>query len=212
MGTSVLILGHSGSGKSTSLRNFEADEIGVFNVAGKPLPFRKSLSTVGKEQSTYNTIMQTLRANKKKAYVIDDANYLMAFQNFAMAKQTGYGKFTDMAVNFEQLLETANATDADTVVYFLMHPDYDESGRMKPKTIGKMLDNQICVEGMFPIVLLAGRDDGGYYFLTEGDGTTPVKAPMEMFDQARIPNDLKAVDSIVREYWGMSPLGGDGDA
>lgn len=90
-----------------------------------------------------------------------------------------------------------------------MHPDYDESGRMKPKTIGKMLDNQICVEGMFPIVLLADRDDAGYHFVTQGDSTTPVKAPMEMFDEPRIPNDLKAVDSTVREYWGMKPLGGE---
>lgn len=207
MGTSVLILGHSGSGKSTSLRNFEEGEVGVFNVAGKPLPFRKRLSTVGKEQSTYATIMAALRANNLKAYVIDDANYLMAFQNFAMAKQTGYGKFTDMAVNFEQLLEAANATDDDTVVYFMMHPDYDESGRMKAKTIGKMLDNQLTIEGMFPIVMLAGRDDAGYHFTTESDGMTPVKAPMGMFDAPRIDNDLKAVDSLIREYWSMAPIG-----
>lgn len=208
MGTSVLVLGHSGSGKSTSLRNFEEGEIGVFNVAGKPLPFRKKLTTVGKEQSTYPTIFQTLNANKLRAYCVDDANYLMAFQNFAMAKQTGYGKFTDMAVNFERLLETANSTDEDTIVYIFMHPDFDESGRMKAKTIGKMLDNQLTIEGMFPIVLLADRDESGYHFVTQSDGTTPVKAPMGMFEQARVDNDLKAVDSIIRDYWQMKPLAG----
>lgn len=206
MGASVLVLGHSGSGKSTSLRNFEQGEVGVFNVAGKPLPFRKRLDRV--DHATYNQIRNSLMANKLRAYVIDDANYLMAFQNFAMAKQAGYGKFTDMAVNFERLLEAANKTDADTIVYFMMHPDYDESGRMRPKSIGKMLDTQLCIEGMFPIVLLAQNDDSGYRFVTASDGTTPVKAPMGMFPDAVIDNDLKAVDAAIREYWGMAPLDG----
>lgn len=210
MGVSVLILGYSGSGKSTSLRNFEEGEIGIFNVAGKPLPFRKKLPVANR--AGYSTIMQALPRGKMRAYVIDDANYLMAFQNFAMARQSGYGKFTEMAVNFEQLLEAANATDDDTIVYFMMHPDTDEAGRLKPKSIGKMLDNQLTIEGMFPIVLLSERDEQGFCFITQSDGTTPVKAPMGMFDQARIDNDLKAVDSTIREYWGMAPLaGGDGE-
>lgn len=209
MGVSVLILGYSGSGKSTSLRNFEEGEIGIFNVAGKPLPFRKKLPVANR--AGYSTIMQALPRGKMRAYVIDDANYLMAFQNFAMARQSGYGKFTEMAVNFEQLLEAANATDDDTIVYFMMHPDTDEAGRLKPKSIGKMLDNQLTIEGMFPIVLLSERDEQGFCFITQSDGTTPVKAPMGMFDQARIDNDLKAVDSTIREYWGMAPLAG-GDA
>ncbi|TNU89010.1 hypothetical protein FIC87_12485 [Eggerthella lenta] len=206
MGASVLVLGHSGSGKSTSLRNFEPGEVGIFNVAGKPLPFRKKLDKI--DHSAYGQIDNSLSTNKLRAYVIDDANYLMAFQNFAMAKQSGYGKFTDMAVSFERLLEAANRTDSDTIVYFMMHPDYDESGRMKPKSIGKMLDNQLTIEGMFPIVLLADNDESGYHFVTASDGTTPVKAPMGMFPDAVIDNDLKAVDAAIREYWGMAPLNG----
>jgi len=204
MGVSVLIIGNSGSGKSTSLRNFEEGEIGIFNVAGKPLPFRKRLPKLDRCQ--YNQIHNSLAANKLRAYAIDDANYLMTFQNFRLAKQAGYGKFTDMAVNFEQLLEAANATDDDTITYFLGHVDYDEAGRMKFKTIGKMLDNQLCVEGMFPIVLLADRDDSGFHFITQSDGSTPVKAPMGMFEDAVIDNDLKAVDTAIREYWQMAPL------
>lgn len=209
MGVSVLILGHSGSGKSTSLRNFEQGEVGIFNIAGKPLPFRKSLPSI--DHAEYAQIQASLANNKLRAYVIDDANYLMAFQNFAMAKQQGYGKFTDMAVNFERLLEAANRTDANTIVYFLMHPDYDESGRMKAKTIGKMLDNQLTVEGMFPIVLVCDNDESGYHFVTRSDGTTPVKAPMGMFEEGVIDNDLKAVDGAIREYWGMAPIGGGSD-
>lgn len=206
MGVSVLVLGYSGSGKSTSLRNFNEGEIGVFNVANKPLPFRKKLSVVN--NADYSIIQTGLKKNTLKAYVIDDANYLMAFQNFARAKETGYGKFTDMAVSFEQLLETANHwTDDDTIVYFFMHPDTDDSGRIKPKSIGKMLDNQLTIEGMFPIVLMATNDDTGYHFVTSGLANTPVKAPMEMFSESIIDNDLKAVDTTIREYWGMAPIG-----
>ena len=204
MGVTVLVLGHSGSGKSTSLRNFNEGEIGIFNVAGKPLPFRNKLAKL--DNARYNQIHQSLTKNQMRAYVVDDANYLMAFQNFALAKQSGFGKFTDMAVNFEQLLEAANQTSPDTIVYFMMHPDYDDAGRMKAKTIGKMLDNQLTVEGMFPIVLMAFQDDSGYHFATKSDGTNPVKAPMRMFDEPIIDNDLKAVDTVIREYWGLAPL------
>lgn len=204
MGVSVLVLGHSGAGKSTSLRNFSDGDIGIFNVAGKPLPFRKKLPKL--DHAAYGQIHQVLQSNKLRAYVIDDANYLMAFQNFRMAKQAGYGKFTDMAVAFEGLLEAANHTNDDTIVYFMMHPDYDETGRMKPKSIGKMLDNQLTIEGMFPIVLLAENDESGYHFVTKSDGTNPVKAPMGMFAEAVIDNDLKAVDDAIREYYEMEPL------
>ena len=116
VGVSCLILGFSGSGKSTSLRNFKPGEIGIFNTAGKPLPFRKKLDKA--DRCSYETIRESLKNNRRRAYVIDDANYLMAFQNFALAKEAGYSKFTNMAVNFEQLLEAANATNDDTVVYF----------------------------------------------------------------------------------------------
>lgn len=159
MGTTVLILGHSGSGKSTSLRNFDEGEVGIFNVAGKPLPFRKRLNKA--DRPLYGTIMGSLQKNAMRAYVIDDANYLMAFENFRKVNEKGFDKFVNMALHFEQLLEAANSTNDDTIVYVLMHPDYDDAGRMKPKTIGKMLDNQLTVEGMFPIVLEAARDEQG---------------------------------------------------
>lgn len=204
MGVSVLVLGASGSGKSTSLRNFEPGEVAVFDVAGKPLPFRKRLDVA--HRPSYGVIMKKLKENSRRAYVIDDANYLMAFQNFALASVKGYDKFTTMAVNFEQLLEASNATDEDTVTYYLMHPEYDADGRMKPKSIGKMLDSQLCIEGMFPIVLVAQRMEDGYRFVTQTDGNTPAKTPMGMFPDVIIDNDLKMVDSAIREYWGMHPL------
>lgn len=204
MGVSVLILGHSGSGKSTSLRNFAPGEIGIFNVIGKPLPFRGNLPKL--EHPTYAQINATISKNNLRAYVIDDAGYLMQMENIERADEAGWGKYTDMQGKFAKLLKAANNANNDTVVYFLMHPDYDQHGRMKPKTIGKLLDEKLDVAGMFPIVLIAERDDAGYCFVTQTDGSTPAKSPMGMFDDMRIDNDLKQVDTLIREYWDMAPL------
>lgn len=204
MGVAVLVLGHSGSGKSTSLRNFDEGEIGIFNVAGKPLPFRKKLNKA--DHPDYSLIKETLKRNYLNAYVIDDAQYLIAFENFDKARQKGYDKFVEIAVNYEQMLTAINNTDDDTIVYVMSHIDYDDAGRIIPKSIGKMLTNQLCIEGLFPICLLAERGEDGYHFVTQTDGNTPVKAPMGMFDDAVIDNDLKAVDTIIREYWEMAPL------
>lgn len=199
MGIPVLILGESGSGKSTSLRNFEPDEVGIFNVAGKPLPFRKSLPKVN--NAGYGTILKILKTPKLKKYVIDDSQYLMAFESFDHAKETGYGKFTNMALNFRNLIDfVIRHTPDDVIVYFLHHTEKGEDGRIKAKTLGKMLDNQLTVEGLFSIVLLCQVEGSEHYFITNSDGSNPAKSPMEMFDP-RIQNDLKFVDSKIREYW-----------
>ncbi len=203
MGTLVMVLGESGSGKSTSLRNFEPGEVGVFNVTGKPMPFRKQLPQV--PSAGYQVITKTLAANNKRAYVVDDAGYLMQFDNFGRCKDTGYGKFTDMAKSFYELLRAAMATDRDTVVYFLLHPDRDDQGREKPKTIGKMLDEKLNVQGLFPIVLDCEVRDGKHVFVSQNDGYSLAKAPMEMLPEV-MDNDLKAVDAAIREYWGLKPL------
>lgn len=200
MGTLVMVLGESGSGKSTSLRNFEPGEVGVFNVTGKPMPFRKHLPRL--DRADYQAIKRTLAANKKRAYVVDDAGYLMQFDNFGRCKDAGYGKFTDMAKSFYELLRAAMDTDDDTVVYFLMHPDRDEQGREKPKTIGKMLDEKLNVQGLFPVVIDCEVRDGSHVFVTKNDGFGLAKAPIDMLPDV-MDNDLKAVDTAVREYWGM---------
>ena len=204
MGMMVMVLGQSGSGKSASLRNFEMNEVGIFNIASKPLPFRKKLPLAN--GATYLDIEKSLKANKLHAYVIDDSTYLMQFENFAKAKIKGFDKFTDMAVQFEHLLLTAQATDANTIVYFLHHPQVDETGRERPKTIGKMLDNQLCVEGLFPIVIDCEVRDGRHVFMTSNDGQNLAKAPMEMFEQPTMDNDLRAVDATIRDYYSMQPL------
>lgn len=202
MGFPVLILGASGSGKSTSMRNLDPKEVGIFNVAGKPLPFRAKLPKV--DNATYATIYQGLKKPKLKTYVIDDSQYLMAFESFDHAKETGYGKFTNMALNFRNLIHyVVTQIPDDVIVYFLHHTELSEDGKLKAKTLGKMLDNQLTVEGLFSIVLLCHVEGSEHFFITNSDGSNPAKSPMEMFEM-KIDNDLKFVDTTIREYYEFS--------
>lgn len=202
MGIPVLILGESGSGKSTSLRNFEPEELRIFNIAGKPLPFRKKLPAA--KTSDYLKIKTAMEKGRQKVYVIDDSQYLLSFEMFDRAKETGYGKFTDMAVNFKNLISfVIDKLPGDVIVYFLHHTQETESGKIKAKTTGKMLDNQLTLEGLFSIVLLCQTDGNNHRFVTQSDGYTTVKSPMDMFP-LEIDNDLKYVDTTIREYWGLN--------
>jgi hypothetical protein len=181
------------------MRNFEPDEVGIFNVASKPLPFRKKIPKA--DGATYQTIVNGLSKASLKKYVIDDSQYLMAFDMFDRAKETGYTKFTDMALSFKNLIDyVIRSTPPDVIVYFLHHVEKTEDGRTKAKTTGKMLDTHLTVEGLFSIVLLEKTDGFGYKFITQSDGSTTAKSPMEMFDK-EIDNDLKFVDTKIREYW-----------
>lgn len=199
MGIPVLILGESGSGKSTSLRNFEPSEISIFNVAGKPLPFRKKLpkATI----SDYGKIMAGMQKSDKKSFAIDDSQYLLCFEMFSHAKETGYQKFMDIALNFYTLIKfVIDRLPDDVIVYFLHHTETDANGKLKAKTVGKMLDEKLTVEGLFSIVLLCQTDGTRHYFVTQSDGYTTAKSPMDMFD-LEIDNDLKFVDTKIREYF-----------
>ena len=206
MGIPVLICGESGSGKSASLRNFEPEEVSIFNVAAKPLPFRKKLPK--KATFDYRVIMDGIHNSAKKAFVIDDSQFLMCFESFAKAKETGYGKFTDMALNFYNLVQfVIRQTPPDVIVYFLHHTETDSNtGKIKAKTLGKMLDTQLTLEGLFAIVLYCVTDGTNHHFITKSDGTTTAKAPMEMFPDV-IDNDLKVVDSTIREYYELTEKG-----
>lgn len=202
MGIPVLILGESGSGKSCSLRNFEKEEVAIYNVAGKPLPFKKQLNKAN--NVSYQEIKTNMYKKNFKKYVIDDSQYLMAFEMFDKAKETGYNKFTDVALNFRNLIDfVIKKMPEDTIVYFLHHTETTETGKIKAKTSGKMLDNQLTLEGLFSIVLLCKTDGKEHYFETQSDGYTTCKSPMDMFE-TRIDNDLKKVDEIIREYYELN--------
>lgn len=199
MGIPVLILGESGSGKSTSMRNFEPEEVRILNVAGKPLPFRKKIPKA--DNVGYEQIEAVIKKAEFKKYVIDDSQYLMAFEMFRKAKDTGYGKFTDMALHFKKLIDTViKETPGDVIVYFLHHIEESENGKIKAKTVGKMLNNQITLEGLFSVVLLCTAEGSKHKFITQSDGSSTAKSPLEMFEP-EIDNDLKFVDGTIREYW-----------
>lgn len=149
--------------------------------------------------------MKALSNPTLKSYVIDDSQYLLVNEMFDRAKEVGYNKFTDIALNFRNLIHYINKNlPDDVIVYFLHHTEMDSStGKLKAKTIGKMLDEKLTVEGCFDIVLLTQTDSEGHYFLTQSDGTATVKSPEEMFE-LKINNDLKMVDMTIREYYGLN--------
>lgn len=207
MGVPVLILGESGSGKSASMRNFKADEIGIINVNGKPLPFKNNLKTFNCDN--YGKITELLKKSKAKSIVIDDSQYLIANEFMRNAKTPGFQKFTDMGVNFWQLIKGVENLPPDKIVYFLHHIETNDSGRQKIKTIGKMLDEKITLEGMFTIVLKTSVHDGHYCFSTQNNGLDTVKTPMGMFKSEEIDNDLKMVDDTIRSYYNLDKKGAE---
>ena len=203
MGIPVLVMGESGSGKTYSIRNFDPKEVGIFSVEKGRLPFKGEFKI--KKNASYKDILQAVHNPNLKRYVIDDSQYLLVNEFFDRAKETGYQKYTDMALNFRNLIHDINKKAPDDVVfYFLHHTEYDSnSGKVKAKTVGKMIDQYLTLEGCFDIVLLAQTDGKEHCFITQSDGYTTAKAPAEMFSDVKIPNDLKAVDDAIRAFWGL---------
>ena len=196
-----MIYGQSGTGKSTSLRNFKPEDVCIVNVSGKPLPFKNKHKTFNTDD--YMAIDAAIKKAPAKSIVIDDATYLMTGEYMRTAKVTGYQKFTDMALNYYTLVKAAAALPSDKIVYFMGHSDTDANGNEKFKTIGKMLDEKVTLEGMFTIVLKTVVTDGKYQFSTRNSGQDTVKTPLGMFNDALIDNDLAMVDKTIREYYGI---------
>lgn len=209
----VLIMGKSGSGKTYSLKNFKKDEVGIISVEKGRLPFKSDLQVAKvpanfegvKDYATlyrakYAWILKAIESGKFKSVVIDDSQYLLANELFDRSAEKGYDKFTQMAANFRGLIHSINESEDDNkIVYFLHHTELDADGREKAKTIGKMLDEKLTVEGCFDIVIYC--QDHKFYTQTNGQSTA--KTPEGMFE-LEIPNDLKAVDVAIRDYYGIN--------
>ena len=204
MGLPVWILGESGSGKSYSIKNLDAEKTGIFAVEKGLLPFKNKGFKVAKN-ATYSMIMGALKEPKLKCYVIDDSQYLMVNEFFDRAKDTGYQKYTDIGLHFRNLVHYINQNlPDDVIVYFLHHTEIDtNTGKTKAKTVGKMLDNYLTVEGCFNIVLQAVAEGKEHYFITQSDGSNTAKSPEEMFD-VKIANDSNFVDATIRDYYGLN--------
>lgn len=209
----VLIMGRSGSGKTYSIKEFNKDEVGVISVEKGRLPFKTDIKVARipsgfegvKDYATlyrakYTWILKSIESAPFKSMVIDDSQYLLANELFDRAAEKGYDKFTQMAANFRGLIHAINESEnEDKIVYFLHHTELDTDGREKVKTIGKMLDEKLTVEGCFDIVIYC-QD---HKFYTQANGQSTAKTPEGMFD-LEIPNDLKAVDVAIREYYGLN--------
>ena len=205
MGIPALILGYSGSGKTYAIKKMDPNKTGVFLVEKPRLPFREQFKVV--KNAGYQQIMTALKAPTMKSYVIDDSQYLLVNEFFDKANEKGYEKFTQIALNFRNLIHWVNVgLPDDVIVYFLHHIQNDDlTGRVKAKTIGKMLDEKLTLEGCFDIVLHCRTDGQEHWFSTQSDGTDTAKSPEEMFE-AKIPNDLAFVDKTIREYYGMESV------
>ena len=206
MGNAVLILGESGSGKTRSIRFMNPNTTGVFMVEKPRLPFREQFKVV--KNTTYAQIMTCLKEPTMLSYVIDDSQYLLVNEYFDKVNEKGYEKFTQIALNFRNLIHWVNVgCPDDVIVYFLHHTQTDETtGRVKAKTIGRMLDEKLTVEGCFDIVLKTEPNNDGWWFRTHTAGNDPVKTPEDMFKDDLIPNDLALVDRTIREYYGLKPV------
>lgn len=205
MGIPVMILGKSGSGKSASLRNLSEAIYGLVNPAKKPLPFKTGKK--GLDTDDYKRITHALDAAVSNIIVIDDAQYLMANEFMRRANEKGYDKFTKIGKDFFDLIQhVTTKLPPHKIVYFMGHTEVDQFGNEKFKTIGKMLDEKVTVEGLFTIVLKTRVETNprGYYFATQNDGTDTVKTPIGMFADELIDNDLVIVDMAIREYYGLT--------
>ena len=205
MANKILIMGESGTGKSTSMRNFGSDEIAIVNPVGKPLPFRGKFDTLNgaTESRKITQFMDKAVADGKKVIVVDDFQYILSVPYMSRIKEAGWDKWNDFGDNYFTILNHVNEMPEDVNVYFLTHTETLENGITTIKLIGKLLREKITIEGLFTIVLQTQVNEGNYYFLTQNSGKNTVKSPMGMFQDYSIENDLKFVDDVIRNYYGM---------
>jgi hypothetical protein len=188
------------------LRNFK-EGIGIINVLGKSLPFKNSISSYTTDDYTEIAKILSSPNSKVNSVVIDDAGYLMTNQFMSGHAKGGEGNaiykfFNTIGDNYWGLIRFVVNLPPEKLVYFFMHEDKNDMGDVKPKTIGKMLDEKVCIEGMFTIVLRCVFENNKHVFKTQSDGYDVAKSPMDMFS-AEIDNDLKMVDETIRKYYNL---------
>lgn len=214
MGIPTMILGESGAGKTASLRNLNPEETLIVQAVSKPLPFRSGFKPWDTATKTGSIIVSDSSQQickfidaapgyGKKIIIIDDFQYTMANEFMRRSAEKGFDKFTEIAKHAWDIAMSAQSAPADTRIYLLSHVQNDDQGQTKIKTIGKLLDEKITLEGLFTIVMRAIRHDGQYLFTTQNSGSDTVKTPMDLFKSETIENDLNMVDQSIKTYYGI---------
>lgn len=219
MAETILAIGESGSGKTTSLRNLDPKESFLIQVLNKPLPFpkwRDNWKTTKQAKGTQKkpnlfisddstVVLEMIKgiASKRpdvKVLIIDDFQYLMANEFMRRSFEKGFDKFTEIGFKAWSIIRECSELREDLIVVFLSHSETNDMGRTKCKTIGRMLDDKITLEGMFTIVLQTVIDGGKYYFSTQSNGLNTVKTPMGLFESNLVENDLSIIIQKIKEY------------
>ena len=205
MAEKILIMGESGTGKSTSIRNCDPTTTAIVNPVGKPLPFRgaKQFARLNGETDSDKIcdFMKEQAKAGKKIIIVDDFQYILAIPYMDRIKENGWDKWNDFGENYFKIIDICKELPEDVCVYYLTHCETLENGVTTVKLIGKLLREKITIEGLFTIVLKTGVSEGKYYFFTQNSGKDTVKSPMGMFDTFSIDNDLAYVDSKIRNYY-----------
>lgn len=209
MSIATMILGESGTGKSTSLRNMDAADMLLIQSVKKPLPFKSTWKPVQSGGNVFvsdqsGAIIGAMHKTKRSVIVIDDFQYILANEFMRRSEERGFDKFSDIGRHAWDVLMAASSLPDHVRVYILGHTQSDEMGRIKAKTIGRILDEKITVEGLFSIVLRTVVQNGNYLFSTRNNGSDTVKSPIGLFDDELICNDLSAVDKAICEYYGIT--------
>lgn len=204
MSIPILIIGKSGSGKSTSIRTLPPEKVALINVLGKPLPFRGKYDQIRTDD--YGKIIGAIKMAKRAIIIIDDCGYLMTNQFMRGHASAGKGNgvfslYNEIGDSFWNLVDFCRNLPGDKRVYFIMHEDESETGSVKPKSIGRMIDEKVCLEGMFTVCLRCMIQDGKHVFSTQSNGLDVAKSPIDMFATNTIPNDLAEVDKAICDYY-----------
>ena len=204
MAIPVLIIGKSGSGKSASMMNLNPKDVALISVLGKPLPFKGKFDQVVTDDAA--KIVGIVKAAKRDIVVIDDVGYTMTnmFMRDHAAGGGGnavFNLYNNIGDKFWNMIEAVRKIPEDKRVYFIMHEEQNDFGNVRPKTIGKMIDEKVCLEGMFTICLRCMVSNGKHIFRTQSDGLDVAKTPIGMFDSEEIPNDLAMVDKAICDYY-----------
>ena len=205
MAEKILIMGESGTGKSTSIRNCDPSITAIVNPVGKPLPFRgsKKFTTLNGETDSDRIVdfMRKQANNGKKIIIVDDFQYILAIPYMNRIKENGWEKWNDFGENYFKVIDICKDLPDDVCVYYLTHCETLDNGLTTVKLIGRLLREKITIEGLFTIVLRTGVSEGKYYFFTQNSGKDTVKSPMGMFDAFSVDNDLAYIDAKIRNYY-----------